>query len=243
VVAGFIPMVDGQMPMAENGLPEMFVAVLPREEITFTDGWHVQGLKGTGSYDYNLQEVFVPDHRVFPLFTRSPLRGESVAYRFGIMPVTAAGHAAWALGVARSCLDDVRELAQSKIRMGDMTTLAHKPTFQRGLAHHEGMWRAARLLVTDTFGRLEDAVAAGAEVTPAMRAEMRVAATYATEACREVVQWAHLSAGTTAIREGSRLERAFRDMYTGTQHAFISEKTYIDAAQVMLGVAADSPAL
>jgi alkylation response protein AidB-like acyl-CoA dehydrogenase len=70
-----------------------------------------------------------------------------------------------------------------------------------------------------------------------------VAATYATEACREVVQWAHLSAGTTAIREGSRLERAFRDMYTGTQHAFISEKTYIDAAQVMLGVAADSPAL
>jgi hypothetical protein len=32
-------------------------------------------------------------------------------------------------------------------------------------------------------------------------------------------------------------------MYTGTQHAFISEKTYIDAAQVMLGVAADSPAL
>ena len=243
VVAGFIPMVDGQMPMADNGLPEMFVAVLPREEITFTDGWHVQGLKGTGSYDYNLQEVFVPDHRVFPLFTRAPVRGESVAYRFGIMPVTAAGHAAWALGVARSCLDDVRELAQSKIRMGDMTTLAHKPTFQRGLAHHEGMWRAARLLVTDTFGRLEDAVAAGAEVTPAMRAEMRVAATYATEACREVVQWAHLSAGTTAIREGSRLERAFRDMYTGTQHAFISEKTYIDAAQVMLGVAADSPAL
>jgi indole-3-acetate monooxygenase len=243
VVAGFIPMVDGQMPMADNGLPEMLVAVLPREQITFTDGWHVQGLKGTGSYDYNLQDVFVPEARVFPLFTREPQRGASVAYRFGIMPVTAAGHAAWALGVARSCLDDVRELAQSKIRMGDMTTLAHKPTFQRGLAHHEGMWRAARVLVTDTFGRMEDAVNAGAGVTPAMRAEMRVAATYATEACREVVQWAHLSAGTTAIREGSRLERAFRDMYTGTQHAFISEKTYIDAAQVMLGVAADSPAL
>ncbi len=243
VVAGFIPMVDGQMQMAENGLPEMLVAVFPRTDINFTDGWHVQGLKGTGSFDYNLQDVFVPETRVFPLFTREPQRGEATAYRFGVMPLTAAGHAAWALGLARGCLDDVRELAQSKIRMGDMTTLAHKPTFQRGLAHHEGMWRAARLLVTDTFGRLEDEVSAGAEVTPAMRAEMRVAATYATEACREVVQWAHLSAGTTAIREGSRLERAFRDMYTGTQHAFISEKTYLDAAQVMLGITSDSPAL
>jgi indole-3-acetate monooxygenase len=243
VVGGFIPMVDGQMQMADNGLPVMLVAVFPRSEITFTDGWFVQGLKGTGSFDYNVQDVFVPDARVFPLFTREPKRGAGTVFRFGVMPITAGGHAAWALGVARSALDDVRELAQSKIRMGDMTTLAHKPTFQRGLSHHEGMWRAARLLVVDTFGRLEDAVAAGAEVTPAMRAEMRVAATYATEACREVLQWAHLAAGTSSIREGSRLERAFRDMYTGTQHAFIGEKTYLDAAQVMLGLIPDSPAL
>ena len=125
----------------------------------------------------------------------------------------------------------------------DRSTLAHRTTFQRGLAHHEGMWRAARLLVTDTFEGFETSVAAGAAVTPAMRAEMRIAATYATEACREVVQWAHLAAGTTAIREGNRLERAFRDIYTGTQHTFIGEKTYTDAAQIMLGLIPDSPAL
>ena len=54
---------------------------------------------------------------------------------------------------------------------------------------------------------------------------MRVAATYATEASREIVQWAHLAAGTVRHPRGSRLERAFRDMYTGTQHVFIGEKT------------------
>jgi hypothetical protein len=53
------------------------------------------------------------------------------------------------------------------------------------------------------------------------------------------VQWAHLAAGTSAIREGSRLERAFRDMYSGTQHVFIGEKTYTDAAQIYLGIAGD----
>ena len=49
----------------------------------------------------------------------------------GLMTITAAGHAAWALGVAESMLDDVPELARTKARMSDMETLAHKPTFQR----------------------------------------------------------------------------------------------------------------
>ena len=74
-----------------------------------------------------------------------------------------------------------------------------------------------------------------------MRADLRISATYATEACREICQWAHLAAGTSAVREGGRLERAFRDMYTGSQHAFISEKTYIDAAQIILGLVDDLP--
>ncbi len=242
VVGGFIPMHDGEMLMAEHGLPEMLVAVFPREQVNFTDGWHVTGLKGTGSFDYNAQGVFVPDARIFPLFTREPRRG-GVAFRLGIMPLTAAGHAGWALGVARSALDDVVELAQSKTRMGDTTTLAHKLTFQRNLAHHEAMWRAAHGLVLDTFTTVEQRLRAGESLTPMMRADMRMAATYATEASREIVQFAHLAAGTTAIREGSRLERAFRDLYTGTQHAFINEKTYTDSAQLILGLIEDSPAL
>ena len=61
--------------------------------MTFTDGWHVQGLKGTGSYDYNVTDLFVPPRRTFALFTREPLRGSSPAFRMGLMPITAAGHA------------------------------------------------------------------------------------------------------------------------------------------------------
>ena len=242
VCAGFLPMEGENMQMGDDGMPVMLVAVVPREDVKFTDGWHVQGLKGTGSYNYELNDVFVPTHRVYPLFTREPMRGGST-YRFGVMPLTGCGHAAWALGVARSAIDDVVSLAKEKVRMGEESSIAHKLTFQRDLAHHEGMWRAAHRLVLDTYTECEEAIAGGAKLTPEMRGEMRVAATYATEACREVVQWAHLAAGTTAIREGSRLERAFRDMYTGTQHAFISEKTYTEAGKLMLGLIDDSMAL
>jgi alkylation response protein AidB-like acyl-CoA dehydrogenase len=237
--AGFFPMDDGEMRWVSDGIPDMRVAFLPREEVTFTDGWHVQGLKGTGSYDYTVTDVLVPECRTIPLFTREPARGSSAASRMGLMPVTAAGHASFALGVAKSMLDDVEELAATKVRMSDMATLASRQTFQKGLAHHVAAWRAARLLVLDAFAAAEAAVESGDDLTPLLRGDMRVAAVYATDIARAVAEWAHLAAGTTAIREGSRLERAFRDIYTGTQHAFISEKVAMDVAQIWLGLIDD----
>jgi alkylation response protein AidB-like acyl-CoA dehydrogenase len=220
-------------------MPPLLVAVIPRDEITFTDGWHVQGLKGTGSYDYTVDDLFVPESRTFELFSHTPERGSAATFRMGLMPITAAGHASWALGVAKSMLDDVAELAMTKVRMGDDGALANRATFQKGLSHHTAMWRASRLLVLDAFAAAERQVVDEGGLSPATRADLRVAATYATEASREIVQWAHLAAGTTAIREGTRIERAFRDLYTGTQHVFIGEKTYMDAARIRLGLVED----
>jgi alkylation response protein AidB-like acyl-CoA dehydrogenase len=239
VAAGFMPTVDGELVIGDDGIPPLLVAVIPREEIVFADGWHVSGLKGTGSYDYGVTDRFVPESRTFELFTHTPQRGGSAAFRMGLIPITAAGHASWALGVAKSMLDDVAEVALVKVRMGDDGALANRPTFQKGFSHHTAMWRAARLLVLDAFGAAERHVDDGGELTPSMRADLRMTATYATEASREIVEWAHLAAGTAAIREGTRLERAFRDLYTGTQHVFIGEKTYIDAARIHLGLTED----
>ena len=237
VACGFMPMVDGDMVF------ELLAGFVHRDNVTFLDNWNVQGLRGTGSYDYSVAEVFVPEHRCFGLFQRKPFRGTSPLFRMGLMPITAAGHACWALGVAKSMLDDVAELSITKSRMSDMEQLAKRTTFQRNFAHHTGMWRAARAGVIEAFTAAEEVVLMGGELTAHLRADMRIAATYATEASREVAQFAHLAAGTTAIRNGSRLERAFRDIYTGTQHAFISEKTYIDSAQILLGLEADKPGL
>ena len=95
-------------------------------------------------------------------------------------------------------LDDVQELAATKFRMSDMASLASRPTFQKDLAHHVSAWRAARLLVLDAFSTAEAAVAAGEDLTPMLRADMRAAAVYATDVARErCAEWAHLAAGTT----------------------------------------------
>ncbi|MCP5043312.1 MAG: acyl-CoA dehydrogenase [bacterium] len=242
VMGGFVPIFDGQPKMLDTGLPDMRVACIPRERITFTDGWFVMGLAGTGSYDYECRDVFVPESWTYPLFTKEPLRGGAM-YRIGIMPTVCAGHAAWALGVARRALDEANELARGHTRMGNETTLGKRATFQKDYIRAECRLRAARLLVLDVFGETLEVARSGRELDLEERAAMRSAATYATEAAKEVVDFAHLMTGTTAVRSGHPLERCFRDMHTGTQHTFVGEDTYLQSAEVMLGERSESPLL
>jgi alkylation response protein AidB-like acyl-CoA dehydrogenase len=104
VSAGFIPLENGAPLMLPSGLPDMRVGFVPREQVEFTDGWHVMGLQGTGSYDYEVRGQLIPDGFHFPLFGREPLRGGETfraIFLLNMMPMTAAGHAAFALGVGR----------------------------------------------------------------------------------------------------------------------------------------------
>ena len=110
-----------------------------------------------------------------------------------------------------------------------------RPSVRVPVSSGEGLWPSAGL----NAAIRPPAVTAGNDLTPRMRPDMRVAAVYATDAARACSERAHLAAGTTAIREGSRLERAFRDIYTGTQHTCISETLATDAAQIWLGITED----
>jgi alkylation response protein AidB-like acyl-CoA dehydrogenase len=200
------------------------------------------GLQGTGSFDYECQDVFVPDAFTFPLFSREPLRGGPL-FRLGLMATTANGHAAWALGVARRALDEIKQLGVAHTRMGAPSTIAQKPTFQHGYIRAEARLQAARLLVLDVFAAVLEMARAGDSPGIEERAMMRTAASYATEVAKNAVDFAHEVAGTTSIRNGHALQRCFRDMHTGTQHTFIGEETYLQSAEVFLGLRDESPFL
>jgi len=241
IMGGFMIIENGS-PVMVDGMPDLRVAAMPREAITFTDGWHVMGLQATGSYDYECQDVFVPESYTYPLFSREPKRGGTI-FRLGLMATTANGHAAWSLGVARRALDEIKALGLVHTRMGAPSTIAQKPPFQRDYIRAEARLRAARLLMIDVFAGVLEAARAGESFGIQERATLRAAATYATEVAKNAVDLAHEVAGTTSIRNGHVLQRCFRDMHTGTQHAFINEETYIQSSEVFLGLRDDSPML
>jgi alkylation response protein AidB-like acyl-CoA dehydrogenase len=239
IAAGFVPLHDGQPRLLESGLPEMRVAYLPRDEVLFRGNWHVAGLQGTGSFDYSILDKRVPGGFTFPLFVDRPNTGGSL-YRLGVLSITAGGHAGFALGIGRRALEEIEALAHQKTRMGAATTVAHSTRFQYDLARSEAKLRSARAFVFDVFGDIERTALAGDRPSLEQRALVRIATTWATEVAAEVADFAYKFAGTDSLRLPSDLQRAWRDVHAGTQHVFVDDKTYLDSAQVFLGIAPEN---
>jgi len=239
IAAGFVPLRDGQPFVLDSGLLDMRVASLARDDVLFRGNWHVAGLQGTGSFDYSVRERRVPEGFTFSLFVDEARTGGDL-YRLGIFPITAGGHAGWALGVGRRALDEVTALVKGKQRMGAATTVAETSRFQYELARSEARLRSARAFVYDAFGDIERSVRVGDAPSLEQRALVRTATTWATEAAAAVADFAYKFAGTDSLRMPSDLQRAWRDIHAGTQHIFVDDKTYLDSAQVFLGLAPEN---
>ena len=83
--------------------------------------------------------------------------------------------------------------------------------------------------VRDIFHTAQDAAERGI-ATPALSAEVRSVNAFVTEEAAEIVRACYLMAGTTGLRAGP-LERAFRDIHAGTQHAMVNPQHHVEWAR------------
>src|SRR6266851_673908 len=136
---------DGRPRLNENGTPVIRTMLFPKSATQFTDIWHTIGLRGTGSDQYSVKDLFVPeDHSVDVLSRRDmKAREEGLLYRFSSLILYAAGFAGVALGIARSTLADFIELARDKIPRGARNTLRNNNVIQREVAQAEARLSSA----------------------------------------------------------------------------------------------------
>ena len=159
---GAMVMRDGVPATTASGLPYMLVAFAPRSEVTITGGWDVMGLVGTGSYDY-VVDTEVPRDFAFTLLETQPRRGGPI-YQLGVMGLTSAGHAGFAIGVGMRAMAEVLAIAKSKARMGQ-DTVANQQMFQHDYGFHDAAIRSARAYVYEVFTAAETQVVSGAGPT------------------------------------------------------------------------------
>ncbi len=139
---------------ADGSDPAYLMGCFPVAEIEPKGNWNVLGLRATRSIDYGVHGVRVPDACTFDFFAPTVHRG-SAKHFLGVLPLTAAGHAGWALGVSRRMLDELTELAVSKTRMGAMSSLADSEHFLISLARLESRQRSARAWVAEACEQAE----------------------------------------------------------------------------------------
>ena len=215
----------------ETGEPRIFVT--PIETANLLGNWDVLGLCGTGSIDYSMENVFVPDGWSHFAVTTVPERGGNL-YGIGIIGFAVTCHSGWAMGVGRRLLDELASLVQGKA--GRPGAQADSTAFQQGYAEAEARFRAARALVIETWTDLSKSLYAGDGVSVRQHTLIRLALTNITKALHEAANFVYLAGGTTALRDGT-IQRLFRDVHAGTQHVTSSPAVWQTCGRELLGVA------
>jgi alkylation response protein AidB-like acyl-CoA dehydrogenase len=228
---------------SDGSEPEMRMVYFPSRDCEIIDTWDVMGMRGTGSNDVSVADVFVPRARTFPFVPEfqpgSHYRGP--LYRLPVVGAAASGIPTPMLGVARRALDEVTELAATKTPVASSGPLKERALAQVQLGRAEAILRSGRLLLLDTLGEAWRRCVDGEPHTLEQRAELLLALTHAMNGAVQAVELACSIAGTTAFRATSPLERCFRDVQTMRHHVFASEQRYGTFGQVRLGVPPDFP--
>ena len=211
--------------------PRIFV--LPVEQATLIDNWDVLGLRATGSIDYRIDDVFVPEAYTHFAVTETARQGGDL-YRIGIIGFAAICHSAWACGIGRRLLDELGTKVRSGI--GRSGTQASSETFHEEYAKAEAKYRAARALVFEAWGAVNEALDRGQPLTTRQHTMIRLAMANITWTCKEVADFAYKSAGTVALRAGT-IQRLYRDMHAGTQHITSAPPVIRAAGRELAGLA------
>ncbi len=227
----------GQPRCDERGMPEFRICCVPAADAEVIDTWSVGGLRGTGSHDFAMNDVFVPAHRTFTL--GDPPQYPGPIYRF--RGVVLFSMAAVPLGIARRAIDELVALAGGKVPVGATAPLRERASVQAQVARAEGLVRSARALLYQTLDEVWQLVLAGETVTTEQQALLRLAATHATSSAVEAVDLMYEAAGTTSLYTDSPLERAFRDVHAAAKHFAVQPATFELAGRVLLGLPPGGP--
>jgi indole-3-acetate monooxygenase len=231
---------EGDRPRLDpaTGQPMPFAVFIPRETATILDTWHTVGMRGTGSTDFAVRDLFVPDRLTAPV---GPLSQPAPGFEgplFRMWPWTAIlGEATVSVGVAAAALEEAVELCKTKIAAYNATTLREQqlPQYQMGKAKalveasRDTLYRAASEAYAET-------VESKARLSQEAKIRLQLAVSFAAEACAEAVRFVNNAVGASSIRLGGPFERHFRDAHVLLQHSSKSSARYGSAGRLMFGL-------
>jgi alkylation response protein AidB-like acyl-CoA dehydrogenase len=236
--------ITAQAPVtSENDTaPALHMFVFPAQAAQLHDNWQVLGLRGTGSCDISVEELFVPAVMAWNSAEQRPRRGGPL-YHLGLPAFVAYEHAAFATGLARRALDLLTETAVNK-RRGygpGAVTLADRSAVQRLIGHSELRLRAARGLALEIYAEANRAASRDKPLPPQLALQTRTAAVFCTEVALDIISQAFRYSGAAAIYEKSMMQRCLRDISVAAQHLMVSEVAYELLGKTHLGFDSVNP--
>jgi indole-3-acetate monooxygenase len=229
----------GKPRLMPSGTPELRFMLCPAADCEMVDTWVVSGLRGTGSHDVVVQDRFVA--APYASFHTDPLVLTDPRYKLPHSARIHPGLGAIALGIARTAIEAVIELADAKRHERTNQALSEDRGAQTRLAQAEALVSSSRLFLFDTVARVWHDVVAGGEAAVETRAQGRLATLHAVTSACQAVDLVYLSGGATSLYATCPIERAFRDVHAITQHIGVHPRFMETIGRVLFGLELDVP--
>ena len=208
--------------------------VMRKEKVKLVDVWDVNGLRGTGSFNFEIDNLFVPESYTFDW--GAPPWDDGPLYAMPMTLIFCSGFGCVALGVARAALDAAIELGRTKKPEREGALLREKATFQRALGQAEATWRSARAFLFEAAEGAWESVCKSGALTLEERIKIRLASTHAIRTGAQVADMAYNLCGSDAIFEHNPIQRRFQDAHVITQQIQGRMEHYEKAGQFFLGM-------
>ena len=230
---------DGVPRMINERMPETRMTYIPRGSYEILDTWYVGGLRGTGSHDIVVDDVFVPEERTYSFM--DPVLLDRPLYRMPFWATMAAGCAAVCAGLAQRALDTVFELAASKVTVDPSPDLRDRSAVRSQVAASAAQLDAARLLLQTAVSDLWETCTQSAQVTDTQCARLWTGAVHMAQTAKTIITNMYEVAGTSALYMDCPIERAHRDVHAICQHAILAPMWFEQAGKVYFGLTSNSP--
>jgi indole-3-acetate monooxygenase len=222
VSAGCVVHENGIPAKNKAGAPNWRIALAPAASFEIQDTWHTTGLRGTGSNDYRVTDLFVPERHTFSFL--EPARREGPIWRRNnaILPKGSGVP----LGVARSTIDMFLEVIRGKIEFPSNRPYKNLARIQTAIAEAEMLLGAARSYSFTSIERHWNRLVKNEEPTEQERADLWLSNINVCQSSRQIIRLLFDSVGGSAIyTRKSAFDRALRDSETWCQHIIGQRRT------------------
>ncbi|MFD3659543.1 3-hydroxy-9,10-secoandrosta-1,3,5(10)-triene-9,17-dione monooxygenase oxygenase subunit [Streptomyces sp. NPDC058659] len=232
------------VPDAEGNPVDMRTFLIPRSDYRVDDVWDTVGLRGSGSNDVVVEDVFVPDHRALSFGPVTALKvpghalNQEPLYRLPYAGVFTTTITTPIVGIAEGAYDSYTEATRQRFRVSYGQKVAEDPFAQVRIARAASDIDASWLQITRNIGEMYAHAQRGEDLPMELRTRTRRDQVLATERCVAAVDLLMENAGGNAMRTGpSPVQRAWRDAHTGRGHAANDpERALVMYGQCALGI-------
>jgi alkylation response protein AidB-like acyl-CoA dehydrogenase len=239
---GSFQILDGdQLRRSPDGSSTYWRGVFRRSEVQLVEGsWDVAGLRATGSFDWTVDEVFLPERRTM-VHAGVPLDNQwshwpGTSFALPAQVWIGPHHSAVITGIARAGIDALIEVAASKTPRGRSARLGDDPQVQDAVGRADTLLNAGRAYRTATVADVWNTVATGGETTLAQRARCRLGGAHAADSARQAMDLMYRHGGSTSYRRDSRLAECWRDLQVVGQAVTLMPEWYPMGGRVFMNM-------